>query len=77
MVQYVMNSSLTGGSPTAFTALISAVWWQLKLEGQQDNYPSKCYTTEQWEADRGDPNSRSLVRMQGAWLQVCVPSSEN
>ena len=61
MVQMDMNSSFTGGSPTAFTALISAVWWQLKSERQQDNCLSKRYTTEQWEADRGDPNSRSLV----------------
>ena len=58
-----MNVSDFGGSLTTSTASISAVWWQRKLEGQQDNYLSKCYTTEQWEADRGNPNSRSLVRM--------------
>ena len=77
MVQTDMNVSDFGSSLTAFTASISAVWWQRKLEGQQDNCLSTCYTTEQCEADRGNPNSRSLVRMQGAWSQVCVPSSEN
>ena len=77
MVQFDVNVRYIGGSLTAFTASISAVWWQRKLEGQQANCLSTCYTTEQWEADRGSPNSRSLVRMQGAWSQVCVPSSEN
>ena len=55
--------SLLAVSLTASTATIPAVWWQWELEGQQANCPSTGDTTEQCEADWGNPISRDLAQM--------------